>query len=366
MKRALVLFVLVAPTLLRACINDRDTLGFELRNRPDAQMALTGRFERNPPLYYQMRVARLRAKGQLSPAENDDLAVALERLGKSEEALRVLTMAGRRTGDEKYRFFANRGTFRAHRWLRRGTKRSEMHELKVAENDIARALKINPNAHFGREAVQLEVMRWLGRRRDPGEYGGLGGWLDGRVKAVDPIRGLAGLIMLGNAWESPDVAIAIAELGNGSEETFSIGEMAHARYQELLSKGKKPLDPAAAKQSLEHLLLDQTPPAGEPPVKESFRKLRDEAEDWHRARTQYMVARLEKGRHPDADPSFWSDWKERAMPKLSPERGTPASTVRNRWLMIAIVAAFAVLVGICTAVLYGVLRLIQRLRPPSA
>jgi hypothetical protein len=101
-------------------------------------------------------------------------------------------------------------------------------------------------------------------------------------------------------------------------------------------------------------------------VTKNFQKLRTEAEEWHRARTEYMMARLQQGRHPDTDARFWSDWKEQPMPKLNPERLTRASEVRNRWLLAALIAAFALLVGICTAAVYGVLYLHRRFRQRSA
>lgn len=344
MKRAVVAFILLAPVLLRACLNDRDTLGFELRNRPDAQMALTGRFERNPPLYYQMRVARLRAKGRLSPAENDDLAVALDRLGRSEEALAALTAEGRKTADERYRFYANRGTFRAHWWFKRGAKSAEIGELKVAESDIQKALEINPQAHFGREATQLEVIRWLVKTPAKADYGpSLADWLQNRGAREDFLRGLSGLIVLGGAWESPDVAIALAELADGTRN-HALAELAHARYQELLAAGRKPLNKIKAEQAAESLRLGLEPPKGEPPVKLSFRKLREEAESWHRVRTQYMTARLEQGRHPDTDPSFWSEWKERPMPRLDPQKVDKPLEIRGRWIVPTFIATFTVLV----------------------
>ena len=72
-----------------ACLNDRDTLAEEIRGLPDVTAIITGRFERNPPLYYQMRIDRLARE---IPARHghetlanpntlndcDDMAVALD------------------------------------------------------------------------------------------------------------------------------------------------------------------------------------------------------------------------------------------------------------------------------------------------
>ena len=44
--------------------------------------------------------------------------------------------------------------------------------------------------------------------------------------------------------------------------------------------------------------------------------LRDDAKQYERKRTAYMMARLKAGRHPDTDPKFWSEWKEPPVPVL--------------------------------------------------
>jgi len=356
LKRTLIVLCLAFPLAGQACYNDRDTLGFELRNRPDVQRALTGRFERNPPLYYAMRVARLRAKPRLTPAEVDDLAVALDRLGRDDEACAALARKRSATDDERYRFFANRGTVRAHRWLRHhGTKT----ELKAAEEDIVHALAINPKAHFGREAVQLELIRWLERPEPkPDAYDKpLGEWLGDRVEDVDPITGLAGLIELGGAWESPDVAVAIAMLAE-ERESFSIERLALERYQELRREGRPILANSTADWAEENeASREKDPPAGEPPIAASFRQLRNEAEGWHRARTDFMVARLKAGRHPDTDPTFWTDWREPAMPRLSPERRERASERGIRLLNLG----FKSFVVLTLGLLIGSIVLIRRI-----
>ena len=42
------------------------------------------------------------------------------------------------------------------------------------------------------------------------------------------------------------------------------------------------------------------------------KKLRIQADGWHKQRTAYMLERLEQGRHPDTDPTFWNQWQEPA------------------------------------------------------
>ena len=50
--------VLIAATV-QACLWDTDTLAAEAAQKPDMLRVITGRFERNPPLYYEMRLARV-------------------------------------------------------------------------------------------------------------------------------------------------------------------------------------------------------------------------------------------------------------------------------------------------------------------
>lgn len=60
-----------------------------------------------------------------------------------------------------YRYHANPGTFMVHEWLRQGAERSQIEDVHAAREQIALALKINPRAHFGREAYQLRAMDWI-------------------------------------------------------------------------------------------------------------------------------------------------------------------------------------------------------------
>src|SRR5262249_11031842 len=49
---------LIAACPTSACIWDSDTLDRELKKFPGIEQVITGRFERNPPLYYEMRLKR--------------------------------------------------------------------------------------------------------------------------------------------------------------------------------------------------------------------------------------------------------------------------------------------------------------------
>jgi hypothetical protein len=99
MQRRILLTALLALVLsllatgsAHACLKDRDSdsLAAEARGLPEMVGVITGRFERNPPLFYEMRVKRVAAELAARPGDlplYDDIAVALDRLGRDDEAV---------------------------------------------------------------------------------------------------------------------------------------------------------------------------------------------------------------------------------------------------------------------------------------
>ena len=137
------------------CIWDSDTLDTELRGLPDAFDLVVGRWHRHGEAYYRERVDRLADKPECSLAELDDLAVAYERLGRRRDAVGVMqtkrdALALTPGKEHQYRYHANLGTFHAHA----GRFDEALVELK-------RAVAINPEAHFGREHFQIELIEYV-------------------------------------------------------------------------------------------------------------------------------------------------------------------------------------------------------------
>jgi len=155
--------LLLLPGLALACLWDMDTLANEAKGLPDVVQIITGRFERNPPLYYEMRLKRVTAELAKNPtllADYDDAGVACDRLSRDDEAIAwmqkkrlILQQADPKSAEAKehwYHYYANIGTFRVHRWFRAGADRKRIAEVQQARDEIAKAIEINPNAHFGR------------------------------------------------------------------------------------------------------------------------------------------------------------------------------------------------------------------------
>jgi tetratricopeptide (TPR) repeat protein len=347
MRYALSALVIVAlATLSRplaACLWDYDTLEAESKGIPDVIFVIVGRFERNPPLYYQMRlerVARRLAENPNDLAAYDDAGVACDRLGRGDEAITWMEKKARRLEylkaetkdwtpgtirDQTYRYLANVGTFWVHRWARAGADRAKIAEVKTARDFIARAIEINPDAHFGREIYQLKALEWIIAPPSTPEFYGLQGFLkfaDSATKADEALPGLTGLIALGNAWESVDVYNTLAQVLARANARASVSLLARLRCDELIDAGRRSLDPEAPKEAeLLKRVIDQAGSGGDSPkdtnsVIAAYKTLRDEADAWQKARTDYMMARLEKGRHPDTDAAFWDEYREVPPPSI--------------------------------------------------
>jgi hypothetical protein len=87
---ALVVVVVLGGGRLRACLWDSDTVATEAQGLADVIRAISGRFERNPPLYYEMRLefSTRKVKANADDLEAyDDAGVACDRLGRGDEAI---------------------------------------------------------------------------------------------------------------------------------------------------------------------------------------------------------------------------------------------------------------------------------------
>lgn len=148
-------FFLVEAWPVLACIWDRDTLAQERSRFPSALELITGRFPRHSEEFYRWRIQdRLKKLEDLpqEPSLYDDLAVAYEKTGDHQSAIEwILRKERLRPG--LYETYANLGTF-------------YIHAGRYAEGlpYIEKAIRINSNAHFGREVYQRHLVEYLMRK----------------------------------------------------------------------------------------------------------------------------------------------------------------------------------------------------------
>ncbi len=341
-----ILFCLAIPS--HACLNDMDSLATEAKGLPGTLEVISGRFERNPPLFYQMRLARVTKEIAAQPTKlnlYDDAGVACDRLHRDDEAIawmkqkRAQMKPFPQDKEHWYRYHANLGTFQAHNWLRNGANRKNIGEMKTARNNIKRAIQIKPDAHFGREKYQLMAMEWIINPPKPEmndhkvtDFNSFINW--GNFKRADApavIKGLSGLITLGDAWESVDVFDSLAfVLGQRMDTTLAYS--AKLRYQELIKKGKNSLYPYAPKGNDLLNLLDSKNEYGsltdnyETVIEADYIKRRQEAESYNQSRINFMMRKLKAGLHPDKNSDFWNGWQNPAAPEL------PGDTTLDHWL----------------------------------
>ncbi|XZE18304.1 hypothetical protein SH449x_003592 [Pirellulaceae bacterium SH449] len=355
MLRNLIAFFLVfgMPLSVIACLWDRDTLATEARGLPELVAILTGRFERNPALYYEMRLTRIQSQ---IDSESDDLnayddaAVACDRLGQHDAAIEWMARKRLRLdrmramqldiADHDYRYHANLGTFIIHQWISNGADRSSMGPVERACLEIEKAIELNPDAHFGREKYQLRAMRWILDPPQMEPYNTLPSFVDWPPGIYDTsfpdpedvdeaMNGLMGLVVLGNAWESVDVFYALNLVLQVHSKGFapnrtggrnSLAYFAWLRCSELIEMGRGSLVPGApAGRQLKDLLYRPDFVGAEFLLDPEYQRLRAEADLWQRERTEFMIRRLETGLHPDTAPNFWEGYTSRSAPSLSDE-----------------------------------------------
>ncbi len=314
----------------QACLWDRDTLAQEAAKSPGYVTIITGRFPRNPDSYYAMRLERV--TGELQNRPNllelyDDAGVCCDRLGRGEEALdwmerkraRIDAIAsGPETDEHRYRYLANLGTFEIHDWLRRGsTSLAYLDQAEAARDHIAAAIRLNPRAHFGREKYQFLAIDWIIRcvkkETESPFFLEEGPRYRAALRDLDldhssPSQGIAGLVYLGNAWQSADV---FRNLGKTFEdiEQASIAHLAYLRAEEIIDKGGESFSRGG--EFRRQLMIDDIPRKQNARY---FLDARREADRWLAHRNAFLESQFAKGLHPDTHPDFWTGYTDRSAP----------------------------------------------------
>lgn len=198
-----------------ACIWDEDTIAMERARFPEVFELIIGRFPRHSEAYYQWRVEdrerRLEA-GETDPGLVDDLAVAHDKLGHHDEAIRLMTAALEKD-PKRYETLANLGTFYFHAG-----------RLKEGLPFIEKALEVNPDAHFGRERYQLWLVEYVLSKQTDGKTPlplvgkdeapiGFWGFIENKpgVSAEAAVKGITGMMRFGN-HRSPILLEALGDV----------------------------------------------------------------------------------------------------------------------------------------------------------
>jgi len=158
-----IIVVLLTISTAIACLWDIDTLAQERTKFPSALELIAGKFPRHSPAFYQWRIDDRQAKldrGDDQASYYDDIAVAYDKLKQDDQAIEWMHKKAAKFNDSidnRYKTAANLGTFYLHsRQLDKGIEQLEL------------AIKINPNAHFGRERYQLYLAKYIKLRLENG------------------------------------------------------------------------------------------------------------------------------------------------------------------------------------------------------
>lgn len=217
----------MSPALLAglavACLWDHETLKEEALRQKDVAEIVQGRIMKHSPFFYEEKASYTKKKidaGDAKPEWFDDLAVALHKLGRTDDAIAVMHDKLRRFG-EQYTTSSNLGTFLG-----------DKGEYEPAIDLLEKSVQQNPQAHFGREHYQIAILRYLqALAKEPAlaneKDAALGlpfknesalifadqtkpKWFEAAHLREDVFVALAGLIRFGSADQSPHVWCSLA------------------------------------------------------------------------------------------------------------------------------------------------------------
>ncbi|MBX3113170.1 MAG: hypothetical protein KF836_01255 [Fimbriimonadaceae bacterium] len=313
------------------CLWDSDTLAQELKGLPELPDIIAGRFERNPDLYYEMRIERIEKDISAGKAEPPrvffDIAVSLDKLGRHTDAIACIEKRleqyllnfdwGAFPKDKsnfEYMRCANLGTFYIHRGVKQGE--AGLPDIRKGLSLLEKAIEINPDAHFGREVVQVALVKDL-----IWELEGKTGERPALFLTKKELReGLLGIVVLGGAWENPRIWAWIAGTLNARDS--NVNHLIMLRRKELGAT-----DEMHSIKLPEPLYIPYYWASDKANIESEFAHLRKSADQYQQNRTDFMLSKLNQGLHPDTDSGFWDGYKETAKYVV---RDTPATMV-NAW-----------------------------------
>lgn len=364
-KLALVIAILSHATFALACLWDDDTLSVEAKGLPSVVDAIVGRVAVNPPEYYEARIPLSLARLAQDPGDYeayDNLAVAFDKLGQFQQARAILEKkraqmvadkvqpTSHPTRDPWYRYHANLGTVLVHEWLL--TKPGGTELLEEGYSELETAVKINPEAHFGRERVQLALVRWLLASSGSPNYPAVTvrgkSWRDlaKEFKSDELAEGVIAIMAVGSGPDNRDLVRALATTQRRTDG--HILGLAELRDKELAAKGKPVL--------LSEVQIAGYMPRDSKTLEAQFKALSKNAEEFRRHRTEFVLARLKEGRHPDDDPRFWEGYKEVPRVDLRSIEPLIPVAVLEKAFGFGVAVAVVTVVAIPIVIVYVLLR----------
>ena len=386
-----VLLASLIPSVAVACLWDYDTIKMERARFPDTLELITGKFLRHSPEFYQWRIAdrlkRLEADPS-NPSLLDDLAVAYDKTGQHDKAIET-ALRTELAHPGRYETAANLGTI----YLHAG-------HFEEGLTHIGRALRINPDAHFGREKYQRLLAEYVLPRREDGrprlplatvtvypsadpdspsarEVGMADTFADflrdkapdgrlGRDEVDAAVRGVLGMMKFGK-HDSPVLLEALGTLlthGGGGDPTHDAKLLAARAY--LRASYEAPDGPArvayrgmaAAALRLQTPRRDKMGQVSLEQVEADFQRELSEARGWYTELREKEVTWVRSGQNPEAEFDKLHD----AAPEMSgmDVRDPMSADERMKYQLLA--AAIIVVVAVLAVVVGGVILVWRRLR----
>ena len=320
---SLLIFILPYPCF--ACLWDNDTLAQERARFPDALELITGKFLRHSKEFYEWRIRGRQEKLKADPdnlSYYDDLAVAYDKTGCHKEAIDLMREADRKSPN-RYETEANQGTFYIHAG-----------QPEKGLEHIERALRLNPDAHFGREKYQKLFVKYVLDRRagnaslplarkvtvsDP-DYGDLmrvenfanflakesGAERLSAEEHAAALKGMLGIMRFGN-HDSPNLLEVVGDLlgfpyAAGVEDAKQLAARAYLKasygvtgetQQAYREMAKEMLRTQLKGPNSSHLSLDE--------LEGDFQKELAEARRWNEGVRSDELTWIEQGRDADAE-----------------------------------------------------------------
>jgi hypothetical protein len=134
------------------------------------------RYPRHGPAYYRERerlarerIAVVHPESETAFAETDDVAVAMDRTGRTGEAIAVMRDKFKRqtaidlSGKDLYSSYANLGEFlvRANLWRMMSGDEEARKRVEEGRDFLKKSIEVNSTAHFGREEWQVVAVNSL-------------------------------------------------------------------------------------------------------------------------------------------------------------------------------------------------------------